>query len=605
MNEQVVNLSIDDIIPNRFQPREVFRDQALDELALSIKEHGVIQPIIVRQIVNNKYEIIAGERRYKASTIAGKTTIPAIVRNLDDKETSKQALLENIQRQDLTPIEEARTYQTILSLDNITQEELAKTMGKSQSAISNKLRLLTLPEEVQEALLNSEISERHARSLLTVQDIEKQKSLLQEVIKNKIPVRILDEMIKKENEGNNMNENVNNPNITTPAVNNTLNPGFLYDGNMNQPVSQENLNNSTSVNLTSMVSESMNMNQPLNTEAVNTSQVGPFTPVNTNVINTNVIEKSNTNPSLVSQNNNNLPTEEKPVIENQITPSVEVQKLTNENVTTTEANNLVANIPMPLETSKQEEAKKIEESTQQVVESEENANTQKLNINTEEINKEINKIMNDSETKEAENNSTEDSSSFDLNRFKKVDFNSEIKQTISGEEVIGEGLLAGKPVTEEKETESTQENIVGKIDPIKVPAYILNDNNNNNNNSQTEISSTELVMNEEVKNDVEPAPIVENPTNNIPITNMSNGQVLISQTGGMVLPTNQEVGSTNNVSTEPNENIKSLINSQDLKLALIGIGNVINNLKARGIEVKEVRKTYADHLELTLEIKKN
>ena len=197
MNEQVVNLSIDDIIPNRFQPREVFRDQALDELALSIKEHGVIQPIIVRQIVNNKYEIIAGERRYKASTIAGKTTIPAIVRNLDDKETSKQALLENIQRQDLTPIEEARTYQTILSLDNITQEELAKTMGKSQSAISNKLRLLTLPEEVQEALLNSEISERHARSLLTVQDIEKQKSLLQEVIKNKIPVRILDEMIKK------------------------------------------------------------------------------------------------------------------------------------------------------------------------------------------------------------------------------------------------------------------------------------------------------------------------------------------------------------------------------------------------------------------------
>ena len=599
MNEQVVNLSIDDIIPNRFQPREVFRDQALDELALSIKEHGVIQPIIVRQIVNNKYEIIAGERRYKASTIAGKTTIPAIVRNLDDKETSKQALLENIQRQDLTPIEEARTYQTILSLDNITQEELAKTMGKSQSAISNKLRLLTLPEEVQEALLNSEISERHARSLLTVQDIEKQKSLLQEVIKNKIPVRILDEMIKKENEGNNMNENVNNPNITTPAVNNTLNPGFLYDGNMNQPISQENLNNSTSVNLTSMVSESMNMNQPLNTEAVNTSQVGPFTPVNTNVI-----EKSNTNPSLVSQNNNNLPKEEKPVIENQITPSVEVQKVTNENVTTTEANNLVANIPMPLETSKPEEAKKIEESTQQVVESEENANTQKLNINTEEINKEINKIMNDSETKEAENNSTEDSSSFDPNRFKKVDFNSEIKQTISGEEVIGEGLLAGKPVTEEKELESTQENIVGKIDPIKVPAYILNDNNNNNN-SQTEIPSTELVMNEEVKNDVEPALIVENPTNNIPITNMSNGQVLISQTGGMVLPTNQEVGSTNNVSTEPNENIKSLINSQDLKLALIGIGNVINNLKARGIEVKEVRKTYADHLELTLEIKKN
>ena len=126
---EVVYLHLDDIIPNRFQPRQVFDEKALKELAVSIKEHGVIQPIIVRNI-GNKYEIIAGERRYKASAMAGLTTIPAIVRNLDDKESSKVALLENLQRKNLNPIEEAKTYQKILELDQMTQEELAKTMGK-------------------------------------------------------------------------------------------------------------------------------------------------------------------------------------------------------------------------------------------------------------------------------------------------------------------------------------------------------------------------------------------------------------------------------------------------------------------------------------------
>ena len=481
MNEQVINLSIDDIIPNRFQPREVFKDQALDELALSIKEHGVIQPIIVRPIVNNKYEIIAGERRYKASTIAGKTTIPAIVRNLDDKETSKQALLENIQRQDLTPIEEARTYQTILSLDNITQEELAKTMGKSQSAISNKLRLLTLPEEVQEALLNSEISERHARSLLTVQDVEKQKSLLNEIIIKKIPVRILDEMIKKENEGNNMNNEINNSNF----VNKEINQNFLYDGNIN-----ENL-------------------EVKNQELVNNQ---PF----------------------------NLASNE--VVENQ---------------------NLTYNQEMPF-------------------------NISMPSNNTETNN---NQVLENTIVEEPVSNNLEENSSSELNfdRFKKVDFNNEIKQTITGEEILGEGLLAGKPVEEAKE------NVIAKIEPIKVPAYILNNNSNN-----------ELVMNEELKNKSDNNLEEKVIDNNEPIlNNISNDDVLISQTGGMILPTNQEIGVENNTSIEPNENTKNLINSQDLKLALIGIGNVINNLKARGIEVKEIRKTYQDHLELTLEIKKN
>ena len=195
MNNEVKYLYLDDIIPNRFQPRENFDEQALKELAVSIKEHGVIQPIIVRQI-GEKYEIIAGERRYKASTMAGLTKIPAIVNNLDDKESSKVALIENLQRRDLTPIEEARTYQKILELDALTQEDLARTMGKSQSAVANKLRLLTLPEEVQDALLHEQISERHARSLLNVNSSEKQIELLKKVIGSRMTVRELDQEIK-------------------------------------------------------------------------------------------------------------------------------------------------------------------------------------------------------------------------------------------------------------------------------------------------------------------------------------------------------------------------------------------------------------------------
>jgi len=193
--DEIVQLYLDDIIPNRFQPREIFDEKALKELAISIKEHGVIQPIIVRR-VNGKYEIIAGERRYKATALAGLTKIPAIIRDLDDKESSKVALLENLQRKNLNPIEEARTYQKILEIDQMTQEELAKTMGKSQSAVANKIRLLTLPDEIQESLLKEQISERHARSLLNVEDPNKQKELLKKVIDTKMSVRALEEEIK-------------------------------------------------------------------------------------------------------------------------------------------------------------------------------------------------------------------------------------------------------------------------------------------------------------------------------------------------------------------------------------------------------------------------
>ena len=195
MDKEVVELYLDDIIPNRFQPREIFNPEALQELARSIRVHGVIQPIIVRKI-GDKYEIIAGERRYKASILAGLTKIPAIIRNLDDKEASKVALLENLQRRDLSAIEEARTYQKILELDNMTQEELGRTMGKSQAAIANKMRLLTLPDEVQEAVLNEKISERHARSLLNLTLPEDQIKMLNVIINNRLTVRELDTEIQ-------------------------------------------------------------------------------------------------------------------------------------------------------------------------------------------------------------------------------------------------------------------------------------------------------------------------------------------------------------------------------------------------------------------------
>ena len=218
-NSEVVYLYLDDIIPNRFQPREVFNEQALKELAVSIREHGVIQPIIVRK-VENKYEIIAGERRYKASTMAGLTKIPAIVKNLDDKESSKVALIENLQRKDLSPIEEARTYQKILELENnMTQEQLAATMGKTQSSVSNKLRLLALPDEIQDALLKEKISERHARSLLNIEDKNEQIKMLDKIITEKMTVRELDKEIKEMHD----KENVDVITTETPSSVDTVN----------------------------------------------------------------------------------------------------------------------------------------------------------------------------------------------------------------------------------------------------------------------------------------------------------------------------------------------------------------------------------------------
>ena len=194
--KKVVELKVDDILPNRFQPRIKFDEASINDLSASIKEHGVIQPLVVRKI-GDKYEIIAGERRYKASVMAGLETVPVIITDLDDKDSAEVALIENVQRQNLTPIEEAVSYKKILDMGYLTQEQLALKLGKSQSSIANKLRLLNLDDEVQEALLNGQISERHARSLLKLSSSKQQVEMLNRIINERLTVRRTDEEIDK------------------------------------------------------------------------------------------------------------------------------------------------------------------------------------------------------------------------------------------------------------------------------------------------------------------------------------------------------------------------------------------------------------------------
>lgn len=195
MESQILQVPIEDIIPNRFQPRLSFDDASLADLASSIKQHGIIQPLVLRR-KNDKYEIIAGERRFKAAKMAGLVSVPAVISNLDDNASAEVAIVENIQRKDLTAIEEARSYQALLDKGYMTQDELARKMGLSQSAISNKLRLLTLDEAVQEAILAEKISERHARTLLKVPSHEKQRELLNKVINERLTVKQLEDEIK-------------------------------------------------------------------------------------------------------------------------------------------------------------------------------------------------------------------------------------------------------------------------------------------------------------------------------------------------------------------------------------------------------------------------
>lgn len=196
----VPRIPLDQIEVNPFQPRTDFNEEALLELSNSIKVHGVIQPITVRKISDKKYQLIAGERRLRASKLAGKQDIPAYVRTTNDQELVEIALIENIQREDLNAIEVALTYQRLIDEINLTHENLAERLGKERSTVTNYLRLLKLPPEVQTSLRDKSISMGHARSIISIPEVDKQLFVLKEVLNNELSVRKTEELVRSLNQ---------------------------------------------------------------------------------------------------------------------------------------------------------------------------------------------------------------------------------------------------------------------------------------------------------------------------------------------------------------------------------------------------------------------
>lgn len=196
-NKSVISIPIDKIAPNPYQPRKEFSGQSLEELAASIKEYGVLQPINVRKMGENGYELISGERRLRASKLAGIDYIPAIVVEVVEQDSAVIALIENLQREDLNFMEEAEGYHNLISDHGMTQEELAKKVGKKQSTIANKLRLLKLNSKIKKTILQNELTERHARALLKLPDETLQEKALMNIVRRSLNVKKTEELIEK------------------------------------------------------------------------------------------------------------------------------------------------------------------------------------------------------------------------------------------------------------------------------------------------------------------------------------------------------------------------------------------------------------------------
>ena len=196
-NEEIIDIELSELRPNPYQPRKVFDAEALKELSASIKEHGVFQPIIIKKSIKG-YEIIAGERRVRASKLAGLDKIPAIIRDFTDEQMMEIALLENLQRENLTAIEEAYAYKAMIEKLSLTQDELSKKVGKSRSHLTNILGLLRLPKEVQQMIAESKLSMGHARALSKLEDEEKIKELANKIVNEKISVRNAEELTNQE-----------------------------------------------------------------------------------------------------------------------------------------------------------------------------------------------------------------------------------------------------------------------------------------------------------------------------------------------------------------------------------------------------------------------
>jgi len=243
---QILNVRVDEIIPNRFQPRLAFNEEELKALSESIKIHGIIQPLVLRRI-GDKFEIIAGERRYKAARLAGLSTVPAIIMNMNDKESAEVAVVENLQRKNLTAIEEAQSFKKILDMGYATQEQLAERMGVTQPTIANKLRLLNLEKEVQDALLRNQISERHARSLLCIPDRDIQVNMLNRIMRERLTVKQTDDEINKiigktispiETPTQPLQDNDSTSNINKELINNNSTIPNITNTNLTQQVRQ-------------------------------------------------------------------------------------------------------------------------------------------------------------------------------------------------------------------------------------------------------------------------------------------------------------------------------------------------------------------------------
>lgn len=196
-SRNVLELKINDVEPNAEQPRKVFDQEKLETLAQSIKEHGVVQPIIVRK-QGARYIIVAGERRWRASKIAGLKTIPVVVKDLSDKEVMEIALIENLQREDLNPIEEAEAYQRLMNEFEMTQEDVSKVVGRSRAAIANSVRLLSLARDVQEMISDGRLTSGHARTLITIVDNQRQKELAAQIVEKGLNVRETEKLAAKE-----------------------------------------------------------------------------------------------------------------------------------------------------------------------------------------------------------------------------------------------------------------------------------------------------------------------------------------------------------------------------------------------------------------------
>lgn len=199
-DERVQEIELSSIRPNPYQPRRTFDEEALNELAASIKQNGVFQPIILRESSVKGFEIIAGERRFRASKLAGKETIPAIVREFDEETMMQVAVLENLQREDLTPLEEAEAYSMLMSNLKLTQEEVAQRLGKSRPYIANYLRLLGLPEEVKKMLQDNDIAMGQARTLLGLKDKDQIVKVAKKVMKENLTVRQIEQLVTQMNQ---------------------------------------------------------------------------------------------------------------------------------------------------------------------------------------------------------------------------------------------------------------------------------------------------------------------------------------------------------------------------------------------------------------------